>query len=59
MHAFKKNLGGSVSDKLLFWGPALEDMFSQAADIVYNWHTTGGGALPAPTKPTGPPKRHP
>jgi hypothetical protein len=57
MHAFKKNLAGSGSDKLLFWGPELEDMFSQAADLVYNFGANG--AFPVPTTPTGPPKRHP
>jgi hypothetical protein len=57
MHAFSKNLGGSKSKSLLFWGPELADMFSQAADLVYDWRTTG--VLAGPTTPTKPIKHQP
>jgi ABC-type uncharacterized transport system substrate-binding protein len=57
MHAFRKNLGGSRSKSMLFWGPKLTDMFSQAADLVYNWRTTG--TFPGPTTPTGPSEHQP
>jgi putative ABC transport system substrate-binding protein len=57
MHAFRKNLGGSGSNRLLFRGPKLVDMFSKAADLVYNWRTTG--VFPAPTTPTGPHEHQP
>jgi hypothetical protein len=58
MHAFKKNLGkNSASNKLLYLGPELKDMFIQCADLVYDWRTTG--AFPAPTTPTGPIKKQP
>lgn len=57
MHAFRKNFGGITHPKLLCWGPKLVDMFSQAADLVYNWGTTG--AFPAPTTPTSPSEHQP
>jgi putative tryptophan/tyrosine transport system substrate-binding protein len=38
MHAFRKNLGKKGT---MFWGPKLENMFSQAADFVYTFGTTG------------------
>jgi ABC-type uncharacterized transport system substrate-binding protein len=60
MHAFKKNLGKSKDNRLLYWEPGeLRDMFSQCADLVYNWRTKGGGALPKSTTPKGPPKSQP
>jgi hypothetical protein len=48
MHAFKKNFGKRGT---LYWGPKLEDMFSQAADFVYSWSTTG--VCPVPVSVSG------
>jgi hypothetical protein len=59
MHAFKKNLGGSGSNKLLYLGYELTDLFSQIADIIYNWRTTPGAPFAAPTTPTGSIKKQP
>jgi len=59
MHAFKKNLAGSGSNKLLYLGYELTDLFSQIAGIIYNWRTTRRAALPAPTTPTGPINKQP
>jgi len=38
MHAFKKNFSQKGS---MWWGPKLGNMFSQAADFVYTFGTTG------------------
>jgi len=57
MHAFSKNAIGSTSG--LFLGFELTDLFSQAADMIYNWRTTQGAAFPNPTTPPQQPNHYP
>jgi hypothetical protein len=57
MHAFSKNVRGNADKRLLYHGFELTDLFSQVADIIYNWRTTG--VFPTPTTPVRPPKHRP
>ena len=47
MHAFSINRGSINRGQVnaLYWGPKLEVLFGQAADLVYTWQTTAARPL--------------